>query len=140
MRTRSISLWILTEETLLGASLVIHHSGGLHGYAAGGYLVQETSDVWSVATAEVDSSGVEGSAILFTSGATVMGAGMASATTAHHAEQEALRPVVSNARLRLAPQVLRGRRRVDTEDVLHLGSHHQIHNKREAQFVLVCAK
>jgi len=68
---------------IAGRFLAIHPSVGGFSYAAGGFLVQETSDVWSVTTAEIDSSGVEGSAILFTSGTTVMGAGMASGLPAN---------------------------------------------------------
>ena len=42
-----------------------------------------------------------------------------------HVEQDAHTLIVSHVRLRLAPQVLRGLSSVDTEDVLHLGSHHR---------------
>merc|ERR1712136_223284 len=49
----------------------------------GGMLVRQTSNVWSVTTAEIDSSGVEGSAILLTGATTVIGAGMASGLTAN---------------------------------------------------------
>ena len=41
-------------------------------------------------------------------------------------KEEALRPVVSHARLGLVPQVRRGLRRVDTEGVLHSGPHQRL--------------
>jgi hypothetical protein len=63
-----------------GRLFAIHDSAGSPG--AGGILVQETSDVWSVATAEIDSSGVDGSATLFTDGTVVTGAGKVSGLSA----------------------------------------------------------
>merc|ERR1719383_16832 len=63
-----------------GQTYVVHNATEY--FAAVGILIQQTSDVWSVTTAEVNSSGVSGSATLFTTGTNVVVAGKVSGLSA----------------------------------------------------------
>ena len=65
----------------IGGELYIVHNATEY-FSAVGILIQQTSDVWPVTTAEVNTSGVSGSAAVFTTDAKVVVAGKVSGLSA----------------------------------------------------------